>query len=113
MDFAKRTHEHYAAHGKNASYVVRGRYQVPGSLGVGMTTKTVTATFRKGREDEGEAVQMHIDVRTDYNSGKSREDFAGFSFDAATWAAIVAFVQENHELPMLGVAERRAQEGKP
>lgn len=98
MDRAKRTFDHYASSGKNASYVVRSRYETPGSLGVGSVTKTVTATFRKGREDEGEAVQMAVDVYAAFQSGRSREEFASFSFDAETWAAIVEFVTENRTL---------------
>jgi hypothetical protein len=98
--YAKRTFDHYAAHGVNASFVVGDSYE-PGYK----ERKITTFAARKGREDEGEAVQIELTIETRYEK-TSRQQCASLSFDAATWNALVEFVKENHEVPRVPFSER-------
>jgi len=90
--------EHYAAHGKNASKVVRSRYRAMASLGVGGVTKTTTLAIRKGRDDEGEAVQIEVTIEQSYDSGRNTSMGASVSFAPEVWAAIVEWVKEERTL---------------
>jgi hypothetical protein len=96
LDFIKRTFDHYAAHGRNASIVLK---KIDGSAGG--EQKITTLSFRQGRLDEGEAVQAEIAIETIYPK-TTRSQHASVSFDAETWAALVAFVEQSRELDRKG-----------
>lgn len=89
--FAKRTRDHYNAHGRNAHYVAEQRY-TPSR----QTCEQITRVgFRKGRDDEGEAVQMQINIDRVFEK-RTVNISASISFDQKTWDAIVEFVKTNN-----------------
>lgn len=88
--------EHYAAHGTNASVVVKTIYADP-MRSDSNAKKHTTLALRKGRADEGEAVQLEITVETIGKVRSTRKD-ASVSFDQATWDFIVEFVRKDRNL---------------
>ena len=87
---------HYAAHGLNSAIVVQTVYDDPKPSDFN-ARKVTTLQFRKGREQDGQAVQLEITVET---VGKKRTvgTHASVSFDEGTWAAIVEHVKENRNI---------------
>lgn len=94
--FAQRDFDHYAANGENSSFVTHTGYNTSGR---GPMSRTVAKLcFRKGREDENEAVQLSINVAKHFESGRTTEQFASVAFTPEMWAAIVKFVEENRDV---------------
>lgn len=94
---SNRTRDHYASHGKNASYVVEHRSE----------DSLTRVQFRQGRLDEGESVQVSIEIAK-FHKTRTSEMFGHLALPADVWAAIVEFVKEGRDIPFPKSAERRS-----
>jgi hypothetical protein len=90
------TREHYAAHGVNASIVLKNSYAGCGKE----DKKMVTMELRRGREEDGEAVQIALEVFTQYDSGRTSTTFGSVSLSQEVWDAVVEHVKANRNIEM-------------
>ena len=92
-----RTRNHYASHGQNASYCVEHRDD----------DSLTEVSFRRGRVDEGEAVQVSINV-SKFHPKRTVQMFGHLALSQEVWDKIVEFVTENREIPFPTSQERRS-----
>lgn len=87
--FSRRLNERdtYEASGPNAHIVFETKREDY------KTTKIDTIALRRGREQDGEAVQIAIHITTRFESGRSRQEFGSFSLTAEQWAEIVDWLK--------------------
>ena len=90
-NLAKRTREHYSAHGVNAHFVVEDHE----SGSKHHTGHTYRLAIRRGREDDGEAVQIQVDVEK-HHPTRTIQTSGYISLDQKTWDALVEFVKTNN-----------------
>jgi hypothetical protein len=98
ISFAKilKASEHYAAHGQNASIVIRTSYADPMRSDPNAKKQT-TICLRRGRDNDREAVQLEITIETIGKARTTRKD-ASISLDQQTWDAIVKHVRANRTI---------------